>query len=238
MKRISYAFILLVLLQGLFQSCNSNPEKELPKEEVAVEKADTSLFQKESAYAELLNKFQPINFDTLKVSYDYDEKDKTFLGTELTLKEAKTFPLGITQNFFGKLSGVYACYQFRLDSTRLGLVARIPGEYDANSVGLFIFDLKKDQLLKEYLQLSVNFGDAGDVYDRTSWLIKAKNSQYQSFVYDYSSYDHAVEDTSDHTVEEWRSYYLFDCMTSKFDTISKNETRLKKQFKRVLKGVE
>ena len=222
-------------MQGLFLSCSSNPPKDIPKEEEPVVNADSSLLQKNSAYAELLKKFRPISFDTLKVTYQYETKDQRFKGTELTLKEAKIFPLGITDNSFGKLSGVYACYQFPLDSTRIGLIARIPGEYDANSVGLFIFDRKKDQLQKEYMLLSVDFGDAGDVYNRTSWLIRAKDKQYQSLIYDYSAYYHEVEDTSDHTVDEWEEYYLFNCMSPEFDTISKNGTKLKKQFRRILK---
>ncbi|TSJ47917.1 hypothetical protein [Fluviicola chungangensis] len=237
MKRTNFAITLLILSQGIFLSCSSNAKKDTPKADEPVTQVDSSLFQKESVYAELLKKFKPISFDTLEVTYEYDTKDKRFKGQELTLKEAKIFPLGITENFFGKLSGVYACYQFPLDSTYIGLIARIPGEYDANSVGLFIFDRQKDQLLKEYLHLSVDFGDAGDVYGRTSWLIKSKNKQYQSLAYDYSAYYHEVEDTNDHTVDEWEEYYLFNCMSPKFDTISKNGTRLKKQFKRILKTV-
>lgn len=233
-------FFLLVLLPNLLFSCSSGPEKDPAKVEVSADQADSSSFQRKSAYEELLRKFKPVSFDTLELNYDsgYGKKDKYFKGTELTLKEAKIFPLGITENFFGKLSGVYACYQFPLDSVRTALIARIPGEYEVNSLGLFIFDRKKDRILKEYLHLSVTFGDAGDVYMRTSWLIRAKNNQYQSFVYDYSSYDHQVEDTTDHTVDEWREYYLFNCMSPTFDTLSKNEVQLKKRYKRLLKGME
>jgi len=227
----------IVFLFGFLISCGNSNVKEVSaaeekkKDSVLVESADKPVIP--SKYAALLEKFKPISFDTLKVYYKYT--GKRFDGKELTLKEAKIFPIGITENYFGKLSGVYACYQFQIDSTTLGLIARTPSEYESSSIKLFLFDTKKDVLLKEYFELSQDIGDAGDYYNRTSWLFKTKNSQIQSFVYDYSSYYHGVEDTTDETVDEWHSYFLIDCMSPKFDTISKNETQLKKRFKRVLK---
>lgn len=235
MKRIRFLIPLVIIIPVLFQSCTSGSGKVPQKKQEPVAERSTSPIQLTSVHADWLKKFKPISFDTLKITYHYNTKDKRFTGTALTLKEAKLFPLGITENYSDNVSGVYACYQFPLDSTRIGLIARIPGEYEVNSIGFFVFDRIKDRLEKEYMQLSVDFGDAGDVYSRSSWLIKTKNKRYQSLVYDYSAYYHEVEDTSDHTVDEWEEYYLFDCMTSRFDTLSKNEIRLKKQFKNLLK---
>ncbi|MGV3611286.1 MAG: hypothetical protein ACO1N0_10080 [Fluviicola sp.] len=241
MKKTYYLIGLIFLLGGLFLSCSSNSKsgKDNSKAEESVQKKDSSVVQKENAHAEFLNKFKSISFDTLKVEYWYDTKDKRFMGRELTLKEAKLLPIGLTEKeYYGKLSGAYACYQFLIDSSYIGLIARIPAEYEATTVGLFFFDIKKDQLLKEYFNLSVSFGDAGDAYQRTSWLFRGKNKQLQSFVYDYSSYNHEVEDTTDHTIDVWKNYYLINCSSPKFDTISKNEIRLKKQFKHQLKTVQ
>ncbi|WP_341907506.1 hypothetical protein [Fluviicola taffensis] len=64
--------------------------------------------------------FKPISFDTLKVEYEYATKDKKFRGTELTLKEAKSLNIEYTEPYYGKLSGVYGCYQFQIDSTHTG----------------------------------------------------------------------------------------------------------------------
>ncbi|WP_294677114.1 hypothetical protein [uncultured Fluviicola sp.] len=238
MFKNQFPVIPVIFLCGFLIACGgkNNSEKQ-PEKEVVVQKNDSSFREKESAYAEFLSKFKLISFDTLRVEYYYDSKDKRFKGEELTLKEAKILPIGLTDNYFGKLSGAYACYQFPIDSSHIGLIARIPGEYEATTVGFFIFDRKKDQLLKEYFNLSISFGDAGDAAQRTSWLFKAKNKQFQSLVYDYSSYNHEVEDTTDHTIDEWRSYYLINCSSPKFDTLSKNETRLKKQFRNLLRAV-
>ena len=240
MKKSCYAIPLIFLLQGVFLSCssNSNPKKNHSKEEGSVQKTDSSLIQKKSVYDELLKKFKPISFDTLKVGYEYDTKDRKFWGTELTLKEAKSLNVAYIEPSYGKLSGVYACYQFQIDSLRTGLIARIPADYESTTIGLFILDRKKDKIAREYFPVGIIFGDAGDAYQRISWLFRTKDKQLQSFVYDYSSYNREVEDTTDHTIDEWRSYFLIDCMSPKFDTISKNETFLKKRFKNVLKTEE
>lgn len=237
MKKTYYAIPLILLLQGLFLSCssNSNPKKDHPKEEGSVQKIDSSFIEKKSVYDELLKKFKPISFDTLMIAYSYGTINKKYRGTELTLKEAKSLNVEYIEPSYGKLSGVYACYQFQIDSLRTGLIARIPADYESTTIGLFILDRKKDKMEREYFPVGIIFGDAGDAYQRISWLFRTKDRKLQSFVYDYSSYDHEVEDTTDHTIDEWRSYFLIDCMSHKFDTISKNEALLKKRFKNVLK---
>lgn len=234
-------YIILLVLQGIFLSCSSNSEqeKEVSKEQESVGEADSSFAEKKSKYEVILEKFKPISFDTLYVTYHYGTTDKRFLGNELTLKEAQFLPIILREKaYYAKLSGAYACYQFSIDSSHIGLIARIPGEYEATSIGLFVLDREKDELWDKCFYLSTSFGDAGYVSSRSSWLFKTKNKQFQSLVYDYSAYDHSVEDSDNDTIDEWESYFLINCMSSGFDTISTNETQLKKRFKRVLKTVE
>lgn len=232
---------LLLISLGLCFSCSSisTQEKEIPQEKESAQQADSSFIEKKSQYAAILEKFKPISFDTLFVCYHYDPKDKTFRGEELTLKEARFLPIDLHEKaYYSKLSGAYACYQFPINASHTALIARIPGEYAATSIGLFILDREKDELWKVYFYLAASFGDAGDVYFRNSWLFKAKNNQLQSFVYDYSAQDHSVYDSDNDTIEEWESYFLINCMSPQFDTLSRNEAQLKKQFKRVLKTIE
>ncbi|AEA45635.1 hypothetical protein [Fluviicola taffensis] len=239
MKKTYYATTLIFILQGLFSSCSSNPntEKELPLAEESVQEIDSSAFEKKSRYEELLKKFKPISFDTLKVFYEYN--DKHFLGKELSLKEAAVFKPGITEASWGKLSGFYACNQFQIDVSTLGLIVRTPSEYGSSSIKLVLFDKKKDQLKKEYFELANDIMDGGEYYHTISWLIKTKVPEIRAFVYDYSYYDHKIAgDSEDTTIEESRSYFLIDCMSPKFDTISKNENQLKKRFRKLLKTEE
>lgn len=240
MRKTWYNSFWTLFLAGFLLSCGNStvtdaaPSKNEAKEPVPVE--TTHVSAPPGKYSDLLKKFEPISFDTLKVYYSYN--GKRFEGKELTLKEAKIFPLGISENYFGRLSGMYACYQFEIDSETLGLIARTPSEYESSSIKLFLFDLKKDSFSKEYVELSQDIGDAGDYYHRTSWLFRTNKKEIHSLVYDYSSYNNEVDDTSNHTIDEWRSYFVINCMSAKFDTISKNEAQLKKRFKRLLKTEE
>ncbi len=242
MNKQALHFGWILWLVGFLAACGSSDSTAVPdteaakKDSVISENTAKEIKREPSKYDELLKKFKPISFDTLKVFYNYE--DKHFSGKELTLKEAKIFPLGITENYLGELSGVYACYQFQIDSSTLGLIARTPSEYESSSIKLFLFDIKKDKLLTDYFELGQDIGDAGDYYHRVSWLIKTKKNEVHSFVYNYSSYNHEVDDTADHVLEEWRDYYLINCMSPKFDTLSKNQSHLKKRFKKILKAEE
>ena len=236
MNKFFNGFVLMCFWQMVLTACGNSAPSDQQKETERVHESNSQAVEKESRYAEMLKKFKAVSFDTLKVYYRYD--DKKFMGKELTLKETKIFPLGIEENYFGKLSGVYACYRFEIDSTRLGLIARTPSEYESSSVKLFIFDKKADKVLDNYLELGQMFGDAGDFFSKASWLFKTKNNEIHSLVYDYESYDHQVDDTADLRIDEWHSYALINCMNEKFDTLSTNGAQLKKRFRRVLKEEE
>jgi hypothetical protein len=232
MKKSYYTIPLIILIQGIFLSCNSNPDKkkELSKEEGSIQKTDSSSVEKERNYVDLLKKYKAVSFDTLKVCYSEEEKNNPFFGKELTVKEAKSLPIGFTENYFGKITGLYACCQFPIDSNRVGLITRIPAEYESTSIVLFVFDLKKNRILDEYHHLAASSGDAGETYVCTSWLFKTANKQLHSFEYHYQT-SHEIDDT---LTTESRSYELINCMSPKFEIISNNEAQLKKRFKKVL----
>jgi len=231
MGKIHFQTVCIILFIGYLTACGSNSTtpKKVVKEEVSPA-IDSSSVKEEKNYENLLKKFKTVSFDTLKVSYSEEEKNNPFFGKELTVKEAKSLPIGFTENYFGKMTGVYACCQFPIDSDRLGLITRIPAEYESTSIVLFIFDLKKNKILDEYHHLATSSGDAGETYVRTSWLFKTTNKQLHSFEYRYQT-SHEIDDT---LMTESRSYELINCMSPKFETISTNEAQLKKRFKKVL----
>lgn len=230
MGKIQFVCTIL-LLAGCLMACGSNStsSKKTIKEDVVL-KTDSSSVENKNEYGNLLKKFKPISFDTLKVLYSYEEKNNPFFGKELTLKEAKSLPIGFIGNNFGKISGVYACYQFPIDSNRVGLITRIPAEYESTSIVLLVYDLKKNKILDEYHHLAASTGDAGETYVSISWLFRTKDKRLHSFEYSYQS-SHEIDDT---LTTESRSYELINCMSSKFETISNNEARLKKRFNKVL----
>lgn len=226
---------LFFLLTGVLPSCGSNtiPEKDLPEAETEnkLPEVDSISFPKKSAFDNILKKYKAISFDTLRIEYGYDETNEKFSGKELTVKEAKSLPIDFEQKYFGKISGVYACYQFAIDSSRLGLLTRIPGEFGSDVIVLLYFDRIKDKFDDDYLCLGFVQGDAGETYSRSSWLFQAKNKHFQSFVHDYWS----VQEIDDTLTTESDYYYWISCMTPKFDTLPYNQVQLSKRFKNLLK---
>lgn len=235
MLKNQFPVIPVIFLCGFLIACgNKNNSGKQPKKEEVVQKADSSSLDKKSNYAAILEKYKFVSFDTLKVYYNYDQNDKRFSGKELTSKEAKRLPIGFRDNYFGKLSGVYACYQFHIDPVRVGLITRIPSEYESSSIILLVFDLVKDEFLDNYFYLGSSTGDAGEIYTRVSWLFKTKKNELRSFVYDYES-SHEIDDT---LTTESRYYFLVDCTKPGFDTISSSQIQLKKRFKGLLRTEE
>ena len=237
MKGKSLLAICFLILQLLVIACTetNRTKKPIPAKNTTLQTTMPTQVQKKSRFEELLKKFKPISFDTLQVFYTYGDQKNRFLGQELPLKDALNLPFDKSEYHHGSSSEVYACYQFSIDSNTIGLIARVPSIYESSSVLLFLFDIKKDIFLEANSQLSENIGDAGDYYQKITWLYRTKDKQIHSFVYDYSSYSHEVEDTADHTLEEWRKYCLINCTDRKFDTLSSNEIQLKKKFKKLLK---
>ncbi|WP_343632996.1 hypothetical protein [Fluviicola sp.] len=235
MRTIQFPVLLIIILTGFLISCEDNtPVSKQPAATEATPGKDSLIGEQKSSFESLLNKYRTISFDTLKVYYGFDENDKRFAGQELTFKEAKSLPIGFRERYFGKLSGVYACYRFALDSTRLGLITRIPSEYESSSLVLLVFDRIKDRFQDEYFYLGTSNGDAGEIYTRVSWLFQTKKKQFQAFVYTYRS-SHEIDDT---LTTESHYYFLVDCMKPTFDSVSTNQTQLKKRFKGLLRTEE
>lgn len=228
---------------GTLVSCGNStsinaPETEGKKKDAAVlvETATSSVLLKPSKYEDVLKKFKLISFDTLKVYFE--SEDKFYEGKELSTKEARFLPISVFENYNGgKLSGIFACYQFQIDSTTIGLIARTPSEYESSSIKLFCLDTKNDKISSQSIELGQSFGDAGAFLSKTSWIFYAMNGEVQALIYmHYSSHD--WEDTLGLEDEEEKNYFLINLKPGKLDTIYKNSGFLKKRFKKLLKKHE
>lgn len=236
-RHIIWVFVFQLFLVG----CESPSKQKKSKESLAVESAqlvDSAAVEKKSNYESILKKFKRISFDTLKVYYDSEES--FFSGKQLSYKEARFLPVEVYQDYNeGAMSGIFACYQFEIDPNRIGLIARTPSEYESSSIKLFVFDQKADKVKHNWIELGQTFGDAGDYLFKASWLFRTKKREIHAFIYsDLFSDDIFSEDTVDQIQTHWNEYVLINCMTQKFDTISKNEVQLKKRFRSLLKTEE
>ncbi|MFB9080016.1 hypothetical protein ACFFLS_08995 [Flavobacterium procerum] len=215
MKNLLYLIIAITLF-----SCNEK-SKSLVKVKTEI--------KKENKYSELLEKFENISFDTLKIFSE--ENFKKFKGRELDSLNVILFPKEITIQHFNDPPGLFACYKFSINKETIGLIMRTPSEYLPSSIKLFIYDSKNNKI-KSYMELAESWGDAGDGMQKTSWLIKKVN-KFEVFTWvNESSY----ENPEDSIPESWDSYFLIDISKSKFDTISNDTNVLAKKYRSLIKS--
>lgn len=122
----------------------------------------------------------------------------------------------------------YACYKFNLDANTIGLVTRSPSEYESSSVKLFAYH-KKTKTITFETELAEEFGDAGDVLIKKSWLYHSPDNGWQAILENFSSSQYGVpEDTV--AVESY-DYYHLTWNGSKIDTLSTDSSALVQVYK-------
>ena len=215
-----YLFFVVAIL--LF-SCNQSTENKTE-----------STKKSPSEFTNLLSKFKNISFDTLKVNSSNEESDSSwkFNGTELDSSKAKLFPIEIPEGFSNK-SGLFACYKFNIDSDRIALISRTPGEYVSSSIKLFIYQKGLDKIT-DYTELADSWGDAGDWLTLDSWLFMDSNKELHSFVWQQVGHDNSVESEQDTTTELYNYYYLINLSKQPIDTISQDSIKLPQLFKTLI----
>ena len=226
MKKLIAIFVVLSLV-----SCGKEvPKTEIKKEKVPETKVWVSKNQK------FLDKFKTIDFDTLKVfSSDdvYDDKIFEFRGKQLDVNDVKLFPKEVRLIDIDKVDA-YSVYKFDIDKNYIGLIIRTPSEYWSSSIKLFIYD-KNKEMVTNYEELGESIGDAGYHMDISSWIIKNGNS-FKIFEWIYEYYDNSVEEEEPKTPNyKENHYFLLQLNNGKFDTISKNNKQLEKQFSKLLR---
>lgn len=188
--------------------------------------------KKESAFTDLLQKFEQVDFDTLRVFSE--EEFKKFKGQAIDSLDAILFPKEIAELYFLDATGIFACYKFSLDSTRIGLITRTPSEYMPSSIKFFVYDKEMDAITN-YIEIAENIGDAGYLMSKRSWIFKNKKQTYQVLIEVNEMEDHSAENSNDTTIDRWSSHFLVDLSKPSLDTISSNSKLLTWRFKGLLK---
>ena len=188
--------------------------------------------QKNEKYSRLFSKFKEISFDTLVVyslSDGVNLEDYKFKGVQLDSTDAILFPQNIARAHFIDTPGLFACYKFKIDSTRLGLIARTPSEYFPSSIKLFIYTFYKDTLI-EAKELAQYIGDAGALQNVNSWIFK-DNQNIKVFTWLRDSNDNSVEDT---TISIDDNFYIYDITKNKHESLGTLPDKLPKKLAQLL----
>jgi len=220
MHKLNYLIIVLLILSCTNKKSNFKDET----------------LNKQSKFKTLIDKYKSISFDTLKVHYidDTDYVHNKYFGTKLDSLEILLLPKELTELYLND-NGYYACYKFSIDNNKTALITRTPSYYEPSSIKLIILDNIKDSITS-FIELSDSFGDAGDAWQKISWIFKDINKGYKAFVWNHTSYDHSAEDINDSTVEETNQYYLLELSKLKPDTINRDENQLKNKFSTLIVG--
>ena len=222
--KIFMQHLLLLLFAVSFFGCLENENLNSKK-----------VFKTKSKYSTLLSKYKDISFDTLKVfsSEKLESNQYMFKGTQLDSVDVKLFPKEFAEQYFYD-HGFYACYKFSMDSIKVGLITRTPSTYEPSSIKLFILD-KQRETITNYFELAETVGDAGDMMDKTSWLVKGKNNKLISFIWQQESHDNSADNNKDTTIQTWNYFYLVDFSKHKVDTLNIDQRELKLKFDILIK---
>lgn len=199
-------------------------------------KNTSSTLIKSEQYLQLLTKFKDITFDTLEV-YPLIDGTKIeaykYYGVALDSADATLFPGNIASAHFNDPPSLFACYKFNIDSSRVGLITRTPSVYFPTSIKLFVYTPKKDTLI-EITELAEYLGDAGDLLDVNSWLIKDGNN-IQVFKWVQESIDNSFEDDKAPNIATWDHFLLYNISNNKFDTLSNKIENLPTEFSKLVR---
>jgi len=172
-----------------------------------------------SKYKHLLSQYQQISFDTMKVFSvsDPDSVGYMFRGKRLARKDIMVLPNEILQSNYG-YEKVYACYTFKTDGPTVGLITRVPDEYNSNAVKLFILDTVKDTIM-DVVELASAWGDAGDFSYKNALLVSNKGPAKLFIAY---TEGHDSDEQNDSSVYRKTNFYQLSLKNGSFDTVARN----------------
>ncbi|MFT6503749.1 MAG: hypothetical protein ACJASQ_003887 [Crocinitomicaceae bacterium] len=222
LNKLTAVLFLSVAVFFIAQGCSEKSDK--AKEIGATEQSDNSY------YSWIEGLFQEITIDQFYVfsSFDFDNENFKFKGQRMTGEQLISFPEECW-NPSTERTIYSACYKFKIDEFKMGLIIRAPGEYEQTSIQLALFDLKKDRVI-DIVYLADVFGDAGETLNYSSYLFKNEKDNIQLLKYSHTSFQEidGPEFTEDH------SYHLLDVSSNWMDTISADSSYLMSKYPKMI----
>ncbi|MCA6438507.1 MAG: hypothetical protein IM581_01105 [Chitinophagaceae bacterium] len=158
-------------------------------------------------------------------------KNYKYKGTQLDSNDAVLFPAEIAKRHFSDPPGLFACFRFKIDSFKTGLIARTPSEYYPTSIKLFIYESSKDTL-EEFSELAEYIGDAGALRDVNSWLFRDSINDIHAFTWIHDSEDNSVEDEKDTTISNTNFFALSNISKNKRQKLDSGIAKLPSSLKK------
>ena len=191
----------------------------------------------ENTYYKLHRYYKDTSFNDLYIYPDTLGIDSIFVfkGRAIDTNVLNLLP----GDFVGDLawsSEYYGIYCFDIDSVYSGFITRIPGEYSSSDIALWLFDRKKDNVVKS-MSLASLYGDAGDYSISNSCLFFDKGKLLNVLNRLYYSYDHSVENENDSALDVSQSFLQTRWRNHNIDTLSKDSLSLFTNYPLKMKGL-
>lgn len=182
-----------------------------------------------SQYAGLLSLYQPVGISTFKVfsTTDFYDAGYKFKGKPITTDLVHLLPKQMLSEDDG--ASYFATYQFSIDANRTGLLTRSPGQYDASSIKLLIYDKQKDAIT-DCFQVAEKWHDAGDAFEAVSWLYQNPDKSISCALWEQSVHDGKLDEEADTTRKVTDHYYLLGFKKAVHDTLSTNAKAIFTRF--------
>ncbi|MDT3402967.1 hypothetical protein [Mucilaginibacter terrae] len=221
-------FLIPVLLAVLLVNCK-RPFPKATKVEKPVAKPASAPKVAPPNYIKLIDVYVPLKFDTLQVfsSSNLDSIGYKYRGVQLDSTNAK-----VLGSNWQNIENYYANFKFDIDEYKVGLITRVPSMYESSSITLFIYDKNKKTLI-EKLELAENWGDAGAVFEKRSWLFRDSKGRLKCLLHQSYYYDPKVNDEDASTAVDENNDYLINLQHSVTDTVDRNAKVLFNKMKRL-----
>lgn len=176
----------------------------------------------------LLNLYQTFESDTLEIlpASSGDTDSWRFKGIAI---DSQLQPL-LSDRSYDKENLFYACYKFNLDTNTIGLITRTPSEYESSSIKLFTYS-RNTRTISFETELAEEFGDAGDVLIKSTWLYHSPDSGWRAILENFNASRYGAP--GDTVAVEYYDYYHLTWNGSKIDTINTDSSALVQVYQRM-----
>jgi hypothetical protein len=121
---------------------------------------------------------------------------------------AKSMGLEVSVEPFESIE-YFGVMKVQLGKDAFAYILREPGRYVPSVMGLYFYD-NKTGVLKRQLELADEWGDAGYIYEKDSWLVDVDGDGYLDVVRKELQYDEDIEDhIKPTTIQKTVSIYLY-----------------------------
>lgn len=215
--RVKINIIALISIAVCNSSCsNKNTDgQKVPEKQDSIVIRDSIKLR----FTNLLSRYSDIRVDTLQVFYESGSEEKSnYFGKQLDSSSIKLILGALPEvNYTGNF---YATYKFDIDTSYLGLITRVPSFYESTALVLLIYN-KRFDCICNHVDLAEDFGDAGDVFRRISWIFKNSNNVTKLATLEESAHYHETDNPDDTAVDRHSSFFMWNLNCSpKSDTVN------------------